>query len=326
MMRCAQVGGNTSDRRRRRQFRAASSARYRESSRCRGPGTRRWACVPRPDARRWCDIRSLSQHLDNNAGMVAGVACSSRCSLLLRAVALARRCRRLPHDVGDVQPQAATHADARQPPQIVAWVEKPDGTYVDTIYITAKTGRFGLGNRPGRYDFNTRLRSLAVRPPRSRRSRCGRTATARRSDGRRVPELARRSARLPRSAAARTTTCSAARTTSATRSTRARPSRTTAGRSSRHETQWRTVDTGTCATAAFTDKGKFTQRPAGETDAVPAAHRRRRAQPDATRRSVDMYTHDQPVRRGLAGDAASVAQPSAAVVGRSRRICRTATT
>jgi len=39
--------------------------------------------------------------------------------------------------------------------QIVAWIEKPDGTYVATIYITQKTGRFGLGNRPGRSDFNT---------------------------------------------------------------------------------------------------------------------------------------------------------------------------
>src|ERR1051325_8045352 len=39
--------------------------------------------------------------------------------------------------------------------QIVAWVEKPDGTYVDTIYITRKTGTYGLGNRPGRFDFNS---------------------------------------------------------------------------------------------------------------------------------------------------------------------------
>ncbi len=38
--------------------------------------------------------------------------------------------------------------------QIVAWVEKPDGTFVDTIYITQKTGLYGLGNRPGRWDFN----------------------------------------------------------------------------------------------------------------------------------------------------------------------------
>ena len=39
--------------------------------------------------------------------------------------------------------------------QIVAWIEKPDGTYVDTIYITQQVGRFGIGNRPGRYDFNS---------------------------------------------------------------------------------------------------------------------------------------------------------------------------
>jgi hypothetical protein len=39
--------------------------------------------------------------------------------------------------------------------QIVAWLEKPDGTYVDTAYITNKTGRFGMGNRPGIPNFNT---------------------------------------------------------------------------------------------------------------------------------------------------------------------------
>lgn len=39
--------------------------------------------------------------------------------------------------------------------QMVAWVERADGTFVDTIYITAKTGLYGLGNRPGRMDFNS---------------------------------------------------------------------------------------------------------------------------------------------------------------------------
>ena len=39
--------------------------------------------------------------------------------------------------------------------QMVAWIEKADGTYVDTIYITQTTGRYGLGNRPGRFDFNS---------------------------------------------------------------------------------------------------------------------------------------------------------------------------
>jgi hypothetical protein len=39
--------------------------------------------------------------------------------------------------------------------QIVAWVETSDGTYVDTVYITQQIGSFGLGNRPGRFDFNS---------------------------------------------------------------------------------------------------------------------------------------------------------------------------
>jgi hypothetical protein len=39
--------------------------------------------------------------------------------------------------------------------QIVAWVETSAGQYVDTLYITQETGRFGLGNRPGRFDFNS---------------------------------------------------------------------------------------------------------------------------------------------------------------------------
>ncbi len=39
--------------------------------------------------------------------------------------------------------------------QLVAWLEKADGTFVDTLYITAKTGIYGMGNRPGRFDFNS---------------------------------------------------------------------------------------------------------------------------------------------------------------------------
>ena len=39
--------------------------------------------------------------------------------------------------------------------QIVGWLEKPDGTYVDTLFVTNKVGRYGIGNRPGRADFNT---------------------------------------------------------------------------------------------------------------------------------------------------------------------------
>src|SRR5512140_2850673 len=40
-------------------------------------------------------------------------------------------------------------------PQIVAWLEKPSGEYVQTIFITEQTGRYGIGNRPGRFDFNS---------------------------------------------------------------------------------------------------------------------------------------------------------------------------
>ncbi|HET9988682.1 MAG TPA: hypothetical protein VFQ65_09175, partial [Kofleriaceae bacterium] len=39
--------------------------------------------------------------------------------------------------------------------QIVAWIETASGQYVDTLYVTQQTGSFGLGNRPGRFDFNS---------------------------------------------------------------------------------------------------------------------------------------------------------------------------
>jgi hypothetical protein len=40
-------------------------------------------------------------------------------------------------------------------PQIVAWIEDAKGVYVETMFITAQTGTFGIGNRPGRFDFNS---------------------------------------------------------------------------------------------------------------------------------------------------------------------------
>jgi hypothetical protein len=54
-----------------------------------------------------------------------------------------------------LQPQASTAAPLDEPPQIVVWLETPDGQYIDTLFITQQTGRFGLGNRPGRFDFNS---------------------------------------------------------------------------------------------------------------------------------------------------------------------------
>jgi hypothetical protein len=39
--------------------------------------------------------------------------------------------------------------------QIVGWIEDTKGAYVDTAYITQATGTYGIGNRPGRFDFNS---------------------------------------------------------------------------------------------------------------------------------------------------------------------------
>src|ERR1041385_4294124 len=49
----------------------------------------------------------------------------------------------------------STASSRHEPSQIVVWLENGAGDYLDTLYITAQTGRFGLGNRPGRYDFNS---------------------------------------------------------------------------------------------------------------------------------------------------------------------------
>jgi hypothetical protein len=51
----------------------------------------------------------------------------------------------------------ATSADPKNfaLPQIVAWLEDVAGNYVATVYITHATGTYGIGNRPGRFDFNS---------------------------------------------------------------------------------------------------------------------------------------------------------------------------
>jgi Fibronectin type III domain len=51
--------------------------------------------------------------------------------------------------------EIATPVAMRAPSQIVAWIEDVGGNYVDTIFITQQTGTYGLGNRPGRWDFNS---------------------------------------------------------------------------------------------------------------------------------------------------------------------------
>ncbi len=57
----------------------------------------------------------------------------------------------------ELQPEVRTdiRPGNRHAPQIVVWVEKADGTFVDTVFITQATGTYGIGNRPGRFDFNS---------------------------------------------------------------------------------------------------------------------------------------------------------------------------
>lgn len=37
--------------------------------------------------------------------------------------------------------------------QIAVWLELPDGTFVQDVFVTQATGKLGIGNRPGRWDF-----------------------------------------------------------------------------------------------------------------------------------------------------------------------------
>ncbi len=39
--------------------------------------------------------------------------------------------------------------------QIVVWLETADGEFVETLYITDQTGRYGIGNRPGNMRLNS---------------------------------------------------------------------------------------------------------------------------------------------------------------------------
>ena len=48
-----------------------------------------------------------------------------------------------------------TAGQRHEPSQIVIWVETADGEYKHTVFVTQQVGRFGLANRPGRFDFNS---------------------------------------------------------------------------------------------------------------------------------------------------------------------------
>jgi hypothetical protein len=161
------------------------------------------------------------------------------------------------------------------PPQIVVWVEKPDGTYVDTIFITKETGSYGLGNRPGRADFNSGPlwpygRRLAVFPVWAHRH--GRTweeVHFQNGDENNLSHPFNQSSRDPHYCRPMTST----------------------------EPEW---DALSCASpnAVFTDKGVF----AGGTSYYPPRHDVARA-PGMDSESVDLYPMDNPF------DAVSQATP-----------------
>src|SRR5688572_4677003 len=53
--------------------------------------------------------------------------------------------------------------------QMVVWIEDAAGNYVETLFITRKTGTYGLGNRSGIMEFNSEFlwpygRRLSVFP------------------------------------------------------------------------------------------------------------------------------------------------------------------
>ena len=120
--------------------------------------------------------------------------------------------------------------------QIAIWVEDAQGRFVDTVYVTRAVGSLGLGNRPGRMDFNSE-----VLWPYGRRENA-------------LPIWAhRRGVVYPRVVYQDNDEddLSHAITDSSLDPHFCRPLRT-------GEDAWQgTIDSGTCATTAYTDKGKL---------------------------------------------------------------------
>jgi len=148
------------------------------------------------------------------------------------------------------------------PPQIVIWVEDKAGNFIDTLYITQKTGTYGIGNRPGREDFNS-----GPLWPYGRREQTFPVWAHR--HGLEFPRLVYQDyVAMPctsdaqcgaykcdpinhECAQSQDTDLSHSRTNSSTEYHFCRPLIST-------ETKWRTaIDAGTCASNAYTDKGTF---------------------------------------------------------------------
>ena len=137
-------------------------------------------------------------------------------------------------------------------PQMVVWIEDSAGNYLDTLYMTQQTGRFGIGNRPGRFDFN----SGPIWP-------YGRRVTtfpvwANKSKDTSIDPLLSSIMGLPKGQFPsleyqdhNDSGLSHAVNQSSTELHFCRPLDT-------HETQWTVAyDNGSCATSAYTDKGRF---------------------------------------------------------------------
>ncbi|MBP8807427.1 MAG: hypothetical protein KBG48_17550 [Kofleriaceae bacterium] len=76
----------------------------------------------------------------------------------LTAVLLAGACAALVPTTPAAQAQCRViEVDTQPSPQVqvVAWLEDTAGNFIATMYITDAVGRRGIGNRPGRYDFNS---------------------------------------------------------------------------------------------------------------------------------------------------------------------------
>ena len=55
----------------------------------------------------------------------------------------------------DLVPAEMQGGPMKLPLQIVAWIEDRAGNFIETVFITRQVGTYGLGNRPGRFDFNS---------------------------------------------------------------------------------------------------------------------------------------------------------------------------
>jgi hypothetical protein len=129
--------------------------------------------------------------------------------------------------------------------QIVAWLEDADGQFVDTLFITDATGRYGIANRPGIMEFNSEFMW-----PYGRRETVFPVWAHRR--GVRYPRLVFQDG-LDRD-------LSHAFNQSSAEPYFCRPLRID------EPVRQRSIDTGSCATVTFTDKGKFAE-PMGGVDA-----------------------------------------------------------